>query len=83
MQWRDDPPGDGGETCPVLLAVQLEDYLRAQQFAERGFLPEPGSWREQPAHWIDALQVMSSAVNAARSAAAAAQAQAREHSREF
>ena len=52
----------GGEEftgCPVKkIMPQSWDYLRAFLFYNRGFLPNPGGWRDQPSKFIRAIEII-------------------------
>lgn len=64
--WQGDVEGDGGAECPVYLRQQLERYFVAFVYLEKGFLPAPGGWAQQPYHWIQAFEVSAPIVAYAR-----------------
>jgi hypothetical protein len=48
------------QRCPLkIINQQSKEYLKAYQFFDKGYLPNPGSWLEQPAKFIDAMRVIS------------------------
>jgi hypothetical protein len=45
--------------CPYKIVTrESANFLRAFNFCERGFLPNPGGWMEQPAKMLDAFDVI-------------------------
>lgn len=45
--------------CPFKQVTHLSaNFLRAYNFYKNGFLPNRGTWLEQPAKFIDALEVI-------------------------
>ncbi len=46
----------------MYLAGQYRPLLLARTMFEKGFLPAPGAWTEQPYHWIQALEVIDAQV---------------------
>lgn len=51
------------------MSHELAGWLQGFDLLERGLLPHAGGWADQPAPWIDALEVVGAAVHAARAAA--------------
>ena len=52
----------GGERykgCPFKIVTRKSaNFLRAFNFYERGYLPNPGAWLEQPAKMLEAFEVI-------------------------
>ncbi len=47
------------QRCPVRLVTrQSVEYLRAYRMFDRGYLPNQGGWLEQPAKFIEAMEVI-------------------------
>jgi len=57
-----DIPEEPGTDCPVWLGHQYEFYFRSREWRNQGFLPLPGTWWEQPAHWVQALDIIDTVV---------------------
>ena len=51
-----------GPECPVYLGRELEEFFVGWALLEKGFLPQRGGWEEQPRIWIQAFEVIGSAV---------------------
>lgn len=60
--WRDDVEGDGGAECPVYLRQHFEKYFVGFAYLEKGVLPAPDGWTQQPYHWIQAFEVIEPVV---------------------
>lgn len=56
--WRDDVDEEGGTVCPVFLGKEFEQFFFAWNLLEKGLLPKPGGWNDQPAYWIQAFQII-------------------------
>ncbi len=65
-QWQDDVEGDGGAECPVYLRQHFERYFVGFAYLEKGLLPAPGGWMQQPYHWVQAFEVIEPIVAHAR-----------------
>jgi len=49
--------------CPrSLITIKSIKYLNAYIFFEKGFLPNPGGWLDQPLKFIQAMRVIASEV---------------------
>lgn len=57
-----DIPEEIGPECPVWLGHQFEPYFRDRAWRDKGFLPQPGTWLDQPAHWVQALETIDQVV---------------------
>jgi hypothetical protein len=62
ITWRDDVDDEGGTECPVFIGKRFEKYFFGWRQMEKGFLPHPGGWADQPAHWIEAFEIIGSVV---------------------
>lgn len=51
--------GEEFKGCPVKKVTgQSWEYLRAYIFYSRGFLPNAGGWKDQPAKFIRAMEII-------------------------
>ena len=51
--------GEEYQGCPFKIVTrQSADFIRAFNFYERGYLPNPGGWIEQSAKLLDAFEVI-------------------------
>jgi len=49
--------------CPrSLVNIKSIEYLNAYIFFERGFLPNPGGWLDQPLKFIQAMKIIEAEV---------------------
>jgi len=49
--------------CPrSLITIKSIEYLNAYIFLEKGFLPNPGGWLDQPLKFIQAMRVIAAEV---------------------
>jgi hypothetical protein len=49
--------------CPrSLITIKSIEYLNAYIFFEKGFLPNPGGWLDQPLKFIQAMRVIAAEV---------------------
>lgn len=52
------------QRCPgAIITRQSHEYIRAYNWREKHFLPNPGSWLEQPAKFIEAMGVIEREIN--------------------
>lgn len=58
MVWVSDIEEEPGTDCPVRLGHDHEFYFRSRRWRDKGFLPLPGTWFDQPAHWVQALDII-------------------------
>lgn len=55
------------QRCPgSIITRQSVEYLRAYQWRDKAFLPNPGGWMEQPAKLIEAFAVIDQEVHRQR-----------------
>lgn len=53
------------QRCPVKeITVDISQYIRAYNFYKDGHLPNAGGWLDQPAKFIDVIELISSEMNA-------------------
>lgn len=51
--------GEQYKGCPLKIVTrQSANFLKAFNFYERGYLPNPGAWLEQSAKMLDAFEVI-------------------------
>lgn len=53
------------QRCPLkLITSQSIDYLKAYGFYNKGYLPNAGTWMDQPAKFIEAMGIIEREVTA-------------------
>jgi hypothetical protein len=51
------------QRCPIKIITQQSiEYLKAYELFNRGFLPNPGGWLEQPVKFIEAMNIISAEI---------------------
>ncbi|MBI5872992.1 MAG: hypothetical protein HZB36_02480 [Candidatus Omnitrophica bacterium] len=52
------------QRCPLKLVTEKSfKYIEAYNFYKGGFLPNPGSWMEQPVKFIEAVSFIQGLIN--------------------
>lgn len=55
--------GEVSRRCPVTLVTpESVEYIRAYNFFQKGYLPNPGGWMDQPAKLIEAIELIETQV---------------------